>query len=154
MNKYVFIWYFQKSHPLPTKLPKMSVCQKRLRYLLTLATLQTSQKITKSQGRHSILKIYQRQSKQLGEVTLQPLTKVNSSQLFKVNASARTKWLPDGVLNCSKQPNGDQNEPFWTPLGHHGHLGHHQVAIWSPREFGHGTCIHLRKSPTIMLSGH
>ena len=51
---------------------------------------------------------------------------------------------PDGVLNCSKQPNGDQNEPFWTPLGHHGHLGHHQVAIWSPREFGHGTCVHLK----------
>ena len=41
---------------------------------------------------------------------------------------------PDGDLNGSWEPNGDQNKPFWTPLGHHGHLGrHHQVvkAIWS-----------------------
>ena len=58
---------------------------------------------------------------------------------------------PNGVLNCSKQPNGDQNEPFWTPLGHHGHLGHHQVAIWSPREFGHGTCVHLNQLTQYLL---
>ena len=58
--------------------------------------------------------------------------------------ATKLPWRPDGVLNCSKQPNGDQNEPFWMPLGRHGHLGHHQVAIWSPTESGSGTCIHLK----------
>ena len=51
---------------------------------------------------------------------------------------------PDGDLNGSWEPNGDQNKPFWTPLGHHGHLGRHLVAIRSSRQFGHGTCVHLR----------
>ena len=51
---------------------------------------------------------------------------------------------PDGDLNGSWEPNGDQNKPFWTPLGHHGHLGRHLVAIRSSRQFGHGTCVHLK----------
>ena len=38
---------------------------------------------------------------------------------------------PDGDLTCSWEPNGNQNKPFWTPLGHHGHLGRHLVAIRS-----------------------
>ena len=50
---------------------------------------------------------------------------------------------PDGDLNGSWEPNGDQNKPFGTPLGHHGHLGRHQVvkAIWS---------WHLR-SPSVFM---
>jgi len=46
---------------------------------------------------------------------------------------------PNGVLNGSQLPIGDQNEPFWKILGRPGHLGRHQVtkAIWS------GTCIHF-----------
>ena len=51
---------------------------------------------------------------------------------------------PDGDLNGSWEPNGDQNKPFWTPLGHHGHLGRHLVAIRSSRQFGSGTCFHLK----------
>ena len=51
---------------------------------------------------------------------------------------------PDGDLNGSWEPNGDQNKPFWTPLGHHGHLGRHLVAIRSSRQFGNGTCVHLK----------
>ena len=50
----------------------------------------------------------------------------------------------DGDLNGSWEPSGDQNKPFWTPLGHYGHLGRHLVAIRSSRQFGHGTCVHLK----------
>ena len=31
--------------------------------------------------------------------------------------ATKLPWLPDGVLNGSQLPIGDQNEPFWTPLG-------------------------------------
>ena len=63
----------------------------------------------------------------------------------KCHDQMATKSLrrPDGDLNGSWEPNGDQNKPFWTPLGHHGHLGRHLVAIRSSRQFGHGTCVHL-----------
>ena len=54
----------------------------------------------------------------------------NKSLVLKVNACARTKWRPNclGDLISSQLPIGDQNEPFWTPLGRHGHLGRHYVA--------------------------
>ena len=36
---------------------------------------------------------------------------------------------PNGDLNCSWEPNGNQNKPFCTPLGRHAHLGRHLVTI-------------------------
>ena len=56
----------------------------------------------------------------------------NESLVLKVNACARQNKkateLPrqlDAVLNGSQLPIGDLNEPFWTALGRHGHLGQH-----------------------------
>ena len=40
---------------------------------------------------------------------------------------------PDCDLNGSQLPIGEQNKPFWTPLGLHGNLGRLQVAIRSPK---------------------
>ena len=48
--------------------------------------------------------------------------------------ATKLPWQPDGILNGSQQPNGDN--PFWTPFCRHGYLGC-WVAIRSPRQFGH-----------------
>ena len=48
----------------------------------------------------------------------------------------KLQWQADGVLNGLQQPNGDQIEPFWTSLGHRGHLGRHKAGLFFQHFYG------------------